>query len=177
MNRRDALKASTAVLGGLLAACSAERAERDAGRPDTAAAARGILSADDRALVEELADTLLPTTPSSPGAKAAGAGAAIDLLVSDCYEPEAQQRLVAGLAELRGSGFASADRAGRERILLRLDAAARTDETHWLALARELSLRAYFGSEVGMTQALRYVMVPGRWEGCVPLRPGQPAWA
>jgi hypothetical protein len=42
---------------------------------------------------------------------------------------------------------------------------------------RELALRAYFSSEVGMTQALRYVQTPGRWEGCVPLEPGQPAWA
>jgi len=27
-----------------------------------------------------------------------------------------------------------------------------------------------------MTKALRYVMVPGKWVGCVPLSPGQPAW-
>ena len=30
---------------------------------------------------------------------------------------------------------------------------------------------------IGMTEALRWLPVPGRWEGCVPLQPGQPAWA
>jgi hypothetical protein len=50
-------------------------------------------------------------------------------------------------------------------------------DTHWFPLIRELSLRAYFSSEVGMTKALQYVMVPGKFVGCVPLAPGQPAWA
>ena len=48
---------------------------------------------------------------------------------------------------------------------------------HYFPLVRELSLQAYFSSEIGMTKALRYIMVPGKWVGCVPLKPGQPAWA
>ena len=89
MNRREAVKAATALIGGVfvtsngfLIACA-----RDSTRP-----AGKVLTLDDQALIEEIADTLLPTTPSSPGAKAAGAGAAINLLLSDCYEPEAQER-------------------------------------------------------------------------------------
>ena len=27
-----------------------------------------------------------------------------------------------------------------------------------------------------MTKARRWVLVPGKWVGCVPLAPGQPAW-
>ena len=41
----------------------------------------------------------------------------------------------------------------------------------------QLALQAYFSSEIGMTRALRYVMTPGKWVGCVPLQPNQPAWA
>jgi hypothetical protein len=41
---------------------------------------------------------------------------------------------------------------------------------------RTLALGAYFSSEIGMTQALRYVRVPGKYVGCMPLEPGQPAW-
>jgi hypothetical protein len=37
-------------------------------------------------------------------------------------------------------------------------------------------LRVYFTSVFGMTRAMRYVAIPGRWEGCLPLAPGLPAW-
>jgi hypothetical protein len=188
MNRRDALKATTALLGGVLvtstgvlAACGREpRQGREAG----AAGESRALGAEDQALVEEIADTLLPTTAASPGAKAAGAGAAINLLLTDCYEPEAQRRVVQGLKDFRatcgnrcGGGFASLAQPERERLLREIDAEAqKVGETHYFGLVRELALRAYFSSEVGMTRATRYVLVPGRWVGCMPLEPGQPAW-
>ncbi|HKG92766.1 MAG TPA: gluconate 2-dehydrogenase subunit 3 family protein [Gemmatimonadaceae bacterium] len=180
MNRREALKATTALLGGALAlaACGREPRQAAAGPPR-------VLTPDDQALVEEIADTLLPTTAASPGAKAAGAGAEINLLLSDCYPAKDQQRVVQGLREFRGTcgarcagaGFASLPRPDRERLLREIDAEAkRAGETHYFGLLRELALRAYFSSEVGMTQALRYVRVPGKWVGCVPRTPGQPAW-
>jgi hypothetical protein len=181
MNRREAVKAATAMIGGVLItsngfliACA-----RDSTRP-----AGKVLTLDDQSLIEEIADTLLPTTPSSPGAKAAGAGAAINLLLSDCYEPEAQKRVVNGLNEFRrmcrkrcGDNFASLSQREREQVLREIDAeATKAGPAHYFGLVRELSLRAYFSSEIGMTKALRYVMVPGKWIGCVPLKPGQPAW-
>ena len=190
MNRREALKATTALVGGALVASAGmltacERPGRDAPEARENASAPGALGADDRALVEEIADTLLPTTAASPGAKAAGAGAAVDLLLTDCYDAEAQRRVVQGLKAFRatcrdhcGAGFASLPRPERERLLREIDAQAlkSNEKAHWFPLVRELALRAYFSSEVGMTQALRYVRTPGRWEGCVPLEPGQPAW-
>jgi hypothetical protein len=170
MNRREALT----VLGGalftsaaVLSACAREPRR----------VATGVLDLDDQDLIEEIADTLLPSTPSSPGAKAAGAGPAINLLLTDCYDAKAQQRLVQGLREFRKSGFAAASRPEREQLLRRVDAEARkSGEAHWFTLARELALGTYFSTEIGMTQALRYVRVPGRWIGCMPLQPGQPAW-
>jgi hypothetical protein len=187
MNRRDALKATTALVGGVLVASTGVLGAcgRESPEARKSTEAPGVLSADDRALVEEIADTLLPTTAAAPGAKAAGAGAAIDLLLTDCYEADAQRRVVQGLDEFRercrdrcGAGFASLAQGERERLLREVDAEAQKvdEKTHWFPLVRELSLRAYFSSEVGMTQALRYVRTPGRWEGCVPLQPGQPAW-
>src|SRR6478735_9010046 len=123
MNRRDAIRATTAVLGtvlltsnGFLVACTREQ--------PAAAKSTGVLSADDQALIEEIADTLLPTTAASPGAKAAGAGAAINLLVTDCWEPEKQQRVVDGLKQFRktsddsaGASFVSLPQARREALL------------------------------------------------------------
>ncbi len=181
MNRREAVKAATAIVGGVLmtsngflVACA-----RDSGQ-----APSQLLTPDDQSLIEEIADTLLPTTSSSPGAKAAGAGAAINLLITDCYEPEAQERVVNGLTEFRrmcrsrcGDNFAALPQRQREEILNEIDAEAqKAGPTHYFTVVRELALRAYFSSEVGMTKALRFVLVPGKWVGCVPLAPGQPAW-
>jgi hypothetical protein len=190
MNRREALKATTALLSGVLvtstgvlAGCGREPGEsRDS--KGAREAGSGALSADDQALIEEIADTLLPTTAASPGAKAAGAGAAINLLLTDCYDAEAQRRVVQGLKDFRAAcgdrcrrGFASLAQREREQLLRQIDAEAqKAGETHYFGLVRELALRAYFSSEVGMTKATRYVLVPGRWVGCMPLKPGQPAW-
>ncbi|WP_460914144.1 gluconate 2-dehydrogenase subunit 3 family protein [Spirosoma areae] len=44
-------------------------------------------------------------------------------------------------------------------------------------ILKDLTLTGYFTSEIGATQALEYVAVPGRYDGCVPLKPGQKAWA
>lgn len=179
MNRRDAIKATAATLwltsSGVLAACA--RAERGT-------AHAGALGADDQALAEEIADTLLPATPSSPGAKAAGAGAAMQLLLTDCYDAAAQRRVVAGLESFRascraktGSDFAALPRPRREQLLREISAEAKAaGETHYFGLVRELANRAYFSSEIGMTRALRWIQTPGRWNGCIPLAPGQPAW-
>jgi hypothetical protein len=182
MNRRDAVKATTALLGGvmigsgvLLSACRPARREASAGVMDDA----------DEALAEEIADTLLPSTASSPGAKAAGVGATMNLLLTECYKPDAQERVVNGLKEFRatcesrcGRGFASLPRQQREQLLREIDAEGQKNvDTHYFPLLRELAHGAYFSSQIGATQALRYVPVPGRFDGCVPLTPGQPAWA
>lgn len=180
MNRRDALK--TIVVGGTLFASSGVL---DAcARYERADATSRVLSSADQDLIEEIADTILPATTSSPGAKAAGAGAAINLLLSDCYKPEDQQRVVKGLSSFRDacrertrSSFAELPRDRRERFLREIDGEARqAGKEHYFHLVRELANTAYFSSEVGMTRALRYVQTPGRWVGCTPLQPGQPAW-
>jgi hypothetical protein len=180
MNRREAVKSATALLGGVvvssfaLPACARDSSQR----------VTGMLTRDDQALIEEIADTLLPPTPASPGAKAAGVGPAINLILTDCYKPDAHQRVVQGLKDFRtfcrgrcGDDFASLPRREREQLLREIDAEAqKAPETHYFPLVRELALGAYFSSEIGLTRALRYLPSPGRFTGCVPLEPGQPAW-
>jgi hypothetical protein len=41
---------------------------------------------------------------------------------------------------------------------------------------KELTLLGYFSSEIGCTQALRYVEAPGAYRGDVPYRKGERAW-
>ena len=48
---------------------------------------------------------------------------------------------------------------------------------HYFRLMKELTLLGYFTSQVGATQALRYVETPGRYEGCIPYTKGEKAFA
>jgi len=49
--------------------------------------------------------------------------------------------------------------------------------THWFRMMKELAMLGYFTSEIGMTQAQRYVESPGRFDPCVPYAKGEKAWA
>jgi hypothetical protein len=49
--------------------------------------------------------------------------------------------------------------------------------THYFRMMKELALLGYFTSEIGCTQAQRYVESPGRFDPCVPYVKGEPAWA
>jgi hypothetical protein len=51
------------------------------------------------------------------------------------------------------------------------------DPTHYFRMMKELTLWGYFTSEIGATKALRYVAVPGKYEGCIPYKTGDKAWA
>jgi hypothetical protein len=150
VNRREAIKTLIAS-SGILVACRSGRAA-------------------DQALMEEIADTLLPTTAGSPGAKAAGTGAAMNLILSDCYTPAQQREVGDGLARFRAKKFLALSRADREAFVRSVG------KEPWFAPVRDLALGAYFSSEIGMSKALRYVRVPGKYVGCMPLAPGQPAW-
>ncbi len=48
---------------------------------------------------------------------------------------------------------------------------------HYFRMMKELALLGYFTSEIGCTQAQRYVEAPGRFDPCVPYTPGERAWA
>ena len=53
----------------------------------------------------------------------------------------------------------------------------REDPNHYFSMMKQLTLMGYFTSKPGATQALRYVAVPGKYEGCIPYKKGDKAWA
>ena len=53
----------------------------------------------------------------------------------------------------------------------------RENPSHYFTMMKELTLLGYFTSEIGCTQARRYVETPGKFEGCVPYAKGDKAWA
>lgn len=48
---------------------------------------------------------------------------------------------------------------------------------HYFRMMKELAMLGYFTSEIGCKQAQRYAETPGRYDPCVPYKPGDRAWA
>ena len=187
VTRREALRRVSLLLGGAtllgesawLAGCATEGAPRAASGP--------LFSGSEIALLAEIADTILPTT-STPGAKAAGVGPFMALMVTDVYDAGQQKIFRDGLMtlerecrKLHGTDFMSATPAQRTTLLEQLDreqyAQRNAGTPHYFRMLKELSLLGYFTSEIGYTQAMRYAETPGRFDPCVPYAPGEKAWA
>ena len=47
----------------------------------------------------------------------------------------------------------------------------------FFTLMKELTVFGFFTSEIGATKTLDFIPIPGRYEGCIPLKPGQKAYA
>jgi hypothetical protein len=48
---------------------------------------------------------------------------------------------------------------------------------HYFRMMKEMTLLGYFTSEVGATKALRYIETPGHYDGNLPYKKGDKAWA
>jgi hypothetical protein len=188
VTRREAIRRVSALLGG--AALVGQSAWLSGCAP-THGASRELFSERDVALLDEIADTILPET-KTPGAKAAGVGPFIAVMVRDTYDPREQRVFLEGLETLEresrdenGGGFMASSPAQRLKLLERLDLEAieymrgprANERPHYFRLIKELTLLGYFTSEVGYTQAQRYVETPGRFEPCTTYTVGDKAWA
>ena len=81
----------------LLAACEERRAAAETPRPHSPV---GSSRAQDIAYLDEIADTILPTT-KTPGAKAARTGAFMALMVTDTLQPGRQKIFRDGMRDAR----------------------------------------------------------------------------
>jgi hypothetical protein len=199
MNRRDALARVAIIMGGaviggdyFLTSCSSPSAEKEKkGTAATTKQEKPFLNQEQVAYLNEVGETILPTT-ATPGAKAANVGGFMSVMVKDCYKPEDQQVFLKGLTQLEeaskkknGKGFLQLDPSQRTAFLTALDAEQKNYSktktleapNHYFRMMKELTLLGYFTSEVGSTKALRYLPVPGKYEGCVPYKKGDRAWA
>lgn len=54
-----------------------------------------------------------------------------------------------------------------------------TDEPtpHYFTLLKQLTLYCFFTSQIGATKVLRYVSIPGKYDGALPYKKGDKAWA
>lgn len=170
MNRRETLLGLSALAGHVLFPKVLERVALTVGalaqgaddwRPEVLSPAQGRVLA-------EVVETIIPAT-DTPGAKAARVHVFVDAMLASWVPPDGRTAVLNAIDAL-GEPFLAAPQADRIARLQTLDATA-------LALLKELTILGYFTSEIGATRALAYDKVPGVYRGCVPLAPGQRAWA
>jgi hypothetical protein len=138
-----------------------------------------VVSDAQKTLLIELADTIIPTT-GTPGAKAAGVEQFIMRLMRDCYLKKEQETFYSGLDTLEadcitshGKGFAALDAEARNQMVRET---IKTNRAFFNEM-RQLTVTGYFTSEIGATQALEYLPIPGVFHGDVPMESGQKTWA
>ena len=200
MDRRDLLKSIAILTGGTLIGGDALLSSFTLPNNNTL----GILSAEQVNLLNELGETILPTTARSKGARAANVGSLISLIVNDCYTKKEQTKFIESLEKLNTDilqsnqkTFLKASTAEKTKFLTALDHSAHdfqkekqlkemedkknnekfiAQPNHYFVGIKQVILWAYFNSEIGATQALRFVSVPTRFDGCVPYHKGDRSW-
>ena len=196
IDRREAIKRVSALLGGaaliggsaLWTGCAPKESTPAVGDGSTAFVP---FTAAEIAYLDEIADTILPDT-KTPGAKAAKTGAFMAVMVTDSYQPKDQAIFRDGLKKIDEAAqqanqttFVASTPAQRLALLEALDKEQKTymdtrkpaDPAHYFRMMKELSLLGYFTSEIGCTQALRYIESPGRYDPCLPYTKGEVSWA
>ena len=186
MNRREALTATAALMGSaiigsevFLSGCGGSEIKIEG------------FSDEVLALLDEIGETILPATPSSPGAKASKIGEFMKVMVTDCYSPAEQKIFFEGISVIEQAAkkkynipFIKLTDNQKLDTMLFFDQEAQKvskekkeeAQEHFFTMLNQLTVWGFFSSEPGATKALRYVPIPGRYEGCVAYKEGDGAW-
>ena len=170
LTRRQMVQRMAMAIGGTLVAPTVllESCSFD---PDTTTAGPLRL-----AMLDAIAETIIPRTATA-GARDAKIGAFIDVMIRDCFYPDMQEKLNAGINEIAVEGkkaigrpFEEATQMEREEFLTALDESAQKDGDHFFRTLKELTLLGYFTSEEAATDGvINYEPVPTKYDPCAPV--------
>lgn len=200
MDRREALKLLSLAAGtpsflnwssdDLVAGLRAHGAHLESAGPHRFQ----TLNPHQRATVAELSDLILPTT-ETPGARAAKVDEFIDTILTDWVTESERTSFLAGLADVDakakdkfGKTFLQASSGQRGEQLTQMDSEVADlrktkaawkegsgpkpadPHEHFFHRIRSLTVSGYYSSEVGMTLERKVEIIPGRFQGCVPVK-------
>ncbi len=131
------------------------------------------LRPDQHALIARIADLVLPAS-ETPGALDVEVPAFIDLMLAEWHTDTERAALLKGLGDLdrrAGAGFLTLDEAAQLQLLTSLDGVKGAPGSAEQAFGslKWLTLYGYFTSERVQREVLRTVVIPGRYDACVPI--------
>lgn len=129
--------------------------------------------------LESLVNTIIPKTETL-GAVELEVQDFIDRLLANCYEESFQNDFIKGLDKLENTAqsshhksFFNCEKVERENLLLTMDNEEMPEEKQFFDLSKELTILGYTTSEYFLTNFTNYQMVPGDYDGCLPV-PNEP---
>lgn len=183
MDRREALKRTALLMGGMVSAPAIM------GVLNGCTAKPGLdfkpvfLNEEQASVVSTVSEIIIPRT-DTPGAKDAGVPSFIDQMLKEVYSKEDQEFFTNGLKAFNdeaqkelGDEFTDLDEEDQSAFVKKVhDAAIQAENTTnpapkrpFILMMKELTMLGFFTSEAGATKVLQYDPVPGAYKGCVPL--------
>lgn len=192
LDRREALRRVTLLLGGALSApamagvlAGVSACERSGRVPGASWTPRALTPLQGET-VAVVAEHIIPET-DTPGARGVGVHEFIDTMLAEYYGEAERVQFAAGLADLDRRSHAMHDvdfldaSADQQRLLLvavdRESYGGAQPAPPFFRMMKELTLLGYYTSEAGATRELRYEQVPGRFDACIPFADVGRAWA
>ncbi len=185
-SRRAAIKQIAFACGLTLSASSLSALAAFAPPTDLTRSKKTLLDTTQLALLRELGEIIIPTT-DTPGAIAAGVHDFINHFAVYCASKEEQQGLLAGLNRIDDSAkarfntpFLSASKAQQIELLTNMEKAAdgfTADDRQFFKQLKALVTFGYYTSEIGATQELAYLAIPGGYKGNFTFKQIGKAWA
>jgi hypothetical protein len=125
-------------------------------------------SADQDSLLNNWMGVIIPES-SIPGAVSLGVPAFVKTMLRDCYEPKTSENLVKALAALPSIDKVS--ESEKEQVFFQIEKGKMgADAQKAIATLKGLTIRGYMTTEYVMVNHLNYVMAPGFFNGCEPLK-------
>jgi hypothetical protein len=125
-------------------------------------------SADQDQLLQAWMGVIIPES-SIPGAVSLGVPAYVKVMLRDCYEPSTSSTMMKVLAAL--PSIEKVSESEKEQLFFQIEKGKRgADAQKAMATLKGLTIRGYMTTEYVMVNHLNYVMAPGFFNGCEPLK-------
>jgi len=172
MKRRVVLKQvmMAAALAALAPGCTFEK------KKSSIAMNHLAVDGDVEDLLGQIVDTIIPAT-DIPGAKALNVHRFVLTMMDDCYDQEAQENFVKGVALVNdvsrkkfGKSFAAITLEEREAILKSIENKEDSTPAELLAsypVIKQLTIQGFLTSQYILHDVQGFELVPGRFNGCV----------
>jgi gluconate 2-dehydrogenase gamma chain len=183
MDRREALKRTAWIMGGIVSAPAVMGVLKGCTAKPSLDWKPAFLSENQASIVSQVAEIIIPKT-DTPGAKEAGVPSFIDVMLKDVYTKEDQDRFLDGLKAFDDGAQKDYDDAfsdltaeqQTEYVKKIHDEAIKAEQSEnkpekrpFILMMKELTMLGFFTSEIGATQVLQYDPVPGAYKGCIPV--------
>lgn len=188
IQRREALKRVSAIMGGALAAPTVVGILNGcAAKPELSWIPK-FFSEDQARIITTVSDIILPKT-DTPSASELGVPGYVEEIVSLIMDADRQKQFMDGLSEWEkecesSMGDKFNDLSAADQSIFVNDQHDKIqgkriapDERPFIWKIKEIVVAGYFTTEVGMTQILQYVQTPTRYDACISVEEaGGRAW-